>query len=224
MIRGVLRSRRQAASHADFWAAARDALRPQALTFAVLGDSAAQGVGVEDPRQGYVGTLSERLRALTGAEVDVVNLSVSGAHIADVVRDQLPRLAYLDREPDVITCVIGGNDVAAVRRWFRIDDFRRDADAIAQALPRHAVLGSVPSFGPLPNNRWARRATDVQRTVATRYGLGFADLFTPTQATWPWPGPTLLSGDWFHPNARGYRVWADALWPRIQDVALARTR
>jgi lysophospholipase L1-like esterase len=29
---------------------------------------------------------------------------------------------------------------------------------------------------------------------------------------------TLYAADWFHPNDRGYQVWADAFWLELQQL------
>ena len=59
----------------------------------------------------YVALLAERISQVSRRKVVVTNLSVSMATSRDVVRYQLPRLAELDRAPDILTLDIGGNDV-----------------------------------------------------------------------------------------------------------------
>lgn len=217
MGRGIATSRRQVGEHAAYWARLSSA---GALIYVALGDSAAQGVGVDDPRQGYVGVLHARLERTTRQQISLVNLSVSGATTATLIRDQLSRLTTLPT-PAFITCVIGSNDVA-LGRPFRSSAFRAAAEVLVQSLPDHAVLGTVPSFGHWPYERWAKRANAALFRAGTARGLRIADLHAPTRGLWPWRYTHILAGDFFHPNARGYRLWADALWPHLHDTVLPR--
>lgn len=72
------RSQEQSRNHTKHWAQPQDG----ALTYAALGDSAGVGVGVDDPAQGYVGVIANRLAEMTGETIRLVNLSVSGAMVA----------------------------------------------------------------------------------------------------------------------------------------------
>ena len=58
----------------------------------VLGDSTAQGLGAPGPHGGYVGQTLHELRRTTGRHWRVLNLSVSGALIRDVIADQIPQI------------------------------------------------------------------------------------------------------------------------------------
>ena len=79
--------------------------------YVALGDSAAQGVGASHVGASYVALLGRRISLATGRSVAITNLSVSGAISGDVVAGQLPALAELGFEPDIVTLDIGGNDV-----------------------------------------------------------------------------------------------------------------
>lgn len=201
---------RQAASHRAFWSAPSTG----ELTYVALGDSTGAAVGVEDPRLGYVGLLAARLEEYTGRPVRVVNLSVSGARAKDVLQEQIPRLAQVG-VPDVITCAVGGNDVAWARR-FQPAAFAATMSAIAAGLPRSAVFGLVPSFGHWPYESRARRANSAIAGAAERHGHRVADLHTTTRRLWPLRYFRFLAGDMFHPNQAGHALWADTLWPVVR--------
>ena len=65
------------------------------LTYIALGDSAAQGIGASSPMRGYVGLIAKRLEAKTGKKVKIINVSVTGAKVEDVTRDQIPQIKAL---------------------------------------------------------------------------------------------------------------------------------
>lgn len=214
MGRGIAASKRQVREHAAYWAKLPSS---GALTYVALGDSAAQGVGVDDPRQGYVSVLHSRLEQETQQRISLVNLSVSGATIGTLIRDQLPRLVTLPT-PTFVTCLIGGNDVAALGRPFKAPAFRAAAERLVQSLPAHAVLGAVPSFGHWPYERRAKNANTALHDAGTARSLRIADLHQPTRALLPWRYISILAGDFFHPDERGHQLWSDVLWPQLHQT------
>ena len=181
------------------------------LLYVVVGDSAAQGIGASQPQRGYVGILNARISELTGRSTQVVNLSVSGARLREAIEVQLPRLAKLDA--DVLTVAIGANDIAS----FDPERFRREITTIVAALPAHAIIAEVPCFFFWPGEGRARQANRILHDAASARGLAVAPLHRRTRAQ----GPLLAalnqaSEDFFHPNDRGYRVWASAFLPAIE--------
>ncbi len=188
--------------------------------YVALGDSAAQGVGSHDPSEGYVGRIATRLEGRLGRGVHIANLSVSGAHIADVVRDQLPQLAQ--RHADLVTVAVGGNDVIA--RGFDRAELAAAIDALCAGLPQHAVVSEVPFFGEAFTQRRVRYLNKEIHAAAERHGLVVAPLHRHTKSRWPIRVLGDLSVDFFHPGPRGYQVWATALWEGIEAVGVVPSR
>lgn len=208
--RKLVRLERSVRIHAAYWSGPRG--QAGGLLYAALGDSAAQGIGASRPERGYVGVLARRLGDATGRPVEVVNLSRSGARMRDVLDVQLPALAALGRTPDVVTVAIGGNDIAAYDRA----RFAEQADRLADALPDGAYVADAPYF---MHGRWerdSRHAADLLTAAAARRGLRPVALHDAQQARgWQAMG-TDFAADWFHPNDRGHRVWADAFWRQME--------
>jgi lysophospholipase L1-like esterase len=76
----------------------------------VLGDSLSQGVGASSIQQSWV--LQAQLQlAAAGLEYRVINLSVSGATVPDVLERQIPAMDGLASAPAMVTVLIGSNDV-----------------------------------------------------------------------------------------------------------------
>ena len=205
---------RSISSNADYWAEPRG--ETGGLLYVALGDSAAQGIGASDPQHGYVSLLADRIRQATGRPVQVVNLSKSGARISDVLDTQLPALAALGRTPDVVTVAIGGNDVRAYDQA----TFAGEADRLVAALPAGAYVADAPYF---MHGRWERDAEQaaalLQQEVADA-GLRPVPLHEALKAEGSQAMLTQFAADWFHPNDRGHRVWAEAFWRSMsRDVA-----
>lgn len=206
----LVRLARSVTTYAQYWGSARG--EPGGLRYVALGDSAAQGIGAAKPDCGYVGLLARRMRDSSGRPVEVVNLSRTGARLDDVVEEQLPALAALGYEPDLVTVAVGGNDV----RGYDRDRFNGAVERLTAALPAGAYVADVPFFGGGRWGRHARAAGDLLRASAVRRGLHPVALHAALERQGPAAVLTQFAADWFHPNDRGHRVWADAFWSAIR--------
>ena len=209
--------RRSVGQYRTFWSVPRG--EAGGVLYVALGDSTAQGIGASGPERGYVGLLARRLRATAGRPVQVVNLSRSGARVHDIVVEQLPRLAGL--APDLITVAVGSNDLAQ----YDAARFRADVDALVSGLPPGAVVGDVPWFMHGGTGRKSGEAADYVASRAGSRGLPVARLHRAMRERGWRSMITDFAADWFHPNDRGHRVWADAFWEAIdRSGAAARQR
>jgi len=150
----------------------------------------------------------------------VVNLSRSGARIRDVLDTQLPALDALDRTPDVVTVAVGGNDVRA----YDSTAFAAEAGRLAAALPAGAYVADAPYF---MHGRWERdadQAAALLKASAVEQDLRPVPLHDALQAQGGQAMLTQFASDWFHPNDRGHRVWADAFWQEMTDSRQAAER
>lgn len=186
---------------AAYWE--RRATRDGELLYVALGDSAAQGIGADRPERGYVGLLADRITRETGRTVRVVNVSVSGAVVADVVAEQVGPLAAL--EPDVVTVAIGGNDAG------RTDPaaFRRSFSALCAALPPGTAVADVPDFGGGPRRPAAAELARTAREVLAQHPRLRPVALERATLDMGWGD---YAGDFFHPGDSGYVRWADAFW------------
>jgi acyl-CoA thioesterase I len=195
-----------------YWAEPRG--RPGGLVYVALGDSAAQGIGASRPDRGYVSLLAERMREQTGRPVQVVNLSSSGATIRDLLDTQLPRLLQL--RPDVVTVAIGGNDV----RSYDPTRFSAAADELTAALPAGTLIADVPYF---MHGGWEERSVQAGGFItagARAHQLRLVGLHDALRDRGARAMLTDFAADWFHPNDRGHRVWADAFWTELKRSPL----
>ena len=187
------------------------------LLYVALGDSTAQGIGASEPERGYVGLIARRLRESTGRGVEIVNLSRTGARVRDVVTEQLPKLAGLN--PDLVTVEVGGNDV----RQYDASRFHSDVDALVAGLPPNSVVGDAPWF---MHGVMGQKSTEAAEYVARAAGARDLPVAGIHQAMRDRGWTTMFTGfaaDWFHPNDRGYRMWAEAFWePISSDARLAK--
>lgn len=203
---------------AKWWRARRK--QPGGFHYLALGDSTAQGIGASTPGRSYVGQLTDRIEAELGEPIRVTNLAVSGATTYLCVRDQLPRAKKLLAEhPDLVTLAIGANDIA---EWDPVA-FHRNLSAILDALPQHTVVGELPCFHLPWNDRLVRDANRMLHVIAADRGLTVVPLHEATEVRGLRGILTEFAEDAFHPNDRGYEIWAETFWPAVQARLLKAT-
>ena len=193
--------------HSAYWRARREL--PGEIVYIALGDSAAQGIGASRPARSYVGVIARRIEKLTGRTVRVINLGISGATLQTALDKELPRFLHVGAsvvENAVVTVSIGANDVAS---W-DAGRFAAQLDRLYAQLPKHAIVADLPSFYFLPGERKAEQGSRLIRAAARKFGLTVVDLHATMKREGLLGVSTQFAGDLFHPNDRGYAVWADA--------------
>jgi lysophospholipase L1-like esterase len=192
------------------------------LTYVVLGDSTAAGVGAPYD-QGIAVQTATRL-GLTRT-VTLHNFAVSGARIRDVLETQVPQAVAT--KPDLVLMSVAANDVThltsipSMRRRLReiVGRLRAANPAVLIVVTGSPDMGSPPRIPWILRGTASLRAKLVNRMFKSEAGplrLVFAPIAERT-------GPlfrrdrTLFDADRFHPNARGYATWVEVL-----DETLAR--
>ena len=189
-----------------------------------LGDSTAAGVGAS----GTPATLPSQVAdGLGGPDTSVSVVAVSGARAADVLADQVPKVAGL--RPDLVLISVGANDTIHLTGR---GTFRRTYEDLVRALPAGvpAVLLGVPDMGAIPRflqplravSGWRGRRIDAEvRKVADSTGAIYVDIAGPTGPPFRrWPS-RYFSADDFHPSDAGYGLWADAVVQVLSREGLA---
>ena len=187
-------------------------VQPGDFIYVALGDSVANGIGATRPLKGYVGLLAEDIERRTGRRVHVVNVSVTGATAADVVRDQLPQIR--EYRADLVTLDVGANDV---NKRVLESDFVRDLGTIMDALPSgKTIVADLPTFARGPKQSTLLRLNEEIYNQIAAHDFKLAPIFKLTSATihdWRTYG-----ADFFHPSNRGHRNWYRAFEPQLDSV------
>jgi len=146
-------------------------------------------------RTGFIAStlIINLVAAVRGVELDVVNLSASGALVPDLLRQQLPAWRALAPRPgsgpDVVTVLIGSNDL--MNRRHR--DERPNAFAsLLYQLPSGAIVVTLPQ--PC---RAAAAVNDRIEAVHVERGIRVLDERRAGPASWR---GRLAAADHFHPN------------------------
>ena len=182
------------------------------ITFAVVGDSAASGVGDSDDHGNHFGWSYHLAKAFHEPLV-YINASRPGARSAEVLNIQLPKV--LEHTPELAAVIVGGNDL--LRSNFSPDIFEKN---LRQTLVELVSNGSTimllelhdPTvIVPMPYlvGRICRRRVNAVNEATHRLSKEFGAVTLPTRA---------LSGiyerekwhvDRMHPSKFGHQFIAE---------------
>lgn len=166
-----------------------------------LGDSSTQGVGASEWENGWTHDVLGRMRATSGEPWRIINLSMSGGRFLDVAERQIPVLNTMLDEPDLVTCVIGSNDLM----WrLGVRSVANDANRAVDRLPNGTFVSKLNGPGPRPkimNRIFERGASEHDHRLFN---------------IWNWPsGKGALARDRVHPSDVGYQYMAELAWDAI---------
>jgi lysophospholipase L1-like esterase len=191
------------------------------ISFALLGDSSACGLGVEHPRQTPGVMLAAGLAECADRPVQLTSVAKVGARSSDL-DGQVDQV--LGARPDIAVIMVGANDVThrvrpstAVRQLDQAVRRLRDAGA-------EVVVGTCPDLGtvePVPQplryiaRRWSRQLAAAQTIVVVEAGgrtVSLGDILGPEFAASP---GEMFGPDGFHPSVTGYASASAALLPSM---------
>jgi lysophospholipase L1-like esterase len=202
------------------------ALGVDRIRYVPLGDSYTIGQGAE-PNAAWPAVLTRQLNEAGVAVELVTNPARSGYTTTEVLERELPVLEAT--EVDFVTLSIGTND------WIggiNTETFRRNLAAILDRVqrrlssPKRLILTTIPDFSVTPSGARFARRSDVSAGLgafnavitagAAQRGLPLVDLFSVSKAAAN--DSSLVSSDGLHPSAKGYAIWARAIFPQALAV------
>lgn len=197
------------------------------LRFVVLGDSTAAGLGASSPQAAYPTLIAERL-ASEGFRVELFALGLSGARVDDVLHLQVPRA--IECAPDIIFVGVGANDAIHVTP---LPSVRRDMRALIRSLKRTGAAVVVAGAPDMRAAAWGeplrslagwrgRMVAAAIRGVAGGERIAVVPLAELAGPYFAEGHADAYGGDDFHPGDGGYRAWADAIYPYLQEALHAR--
>lgn len=191
------------------------------LVFAMMGDSTAAGMGVEDRAETPGVLLAAGLSEIAERPVRLINVAVVGAQavglptqVADVIRVR----------PDAALIMIGANDVT--HRVRPAESVRHLGEAVGRLTDAGiaVIVATCPDLGSIkpiaPPLRWIAKAWSrnlaAAQTIATVEAGGrtvaLSDVLGPEFAAQPLD---MFSADRFHPSAAGYAAAAAVMLPAL---------
>lgn len=170
----------------------------------VLGDSIMQGIGASRLRYSLAGRVAHYVELRTGKNVYIENRSLTGGKVRDVAQDQIPQ-ADID-SADLIIVTVSAND--ALRKT-PIAEYRDHLQTIADSLPANkTILADVPRVG-----LYSKYQPAFDEVVG-KHPYRRASFYDAEQSSSMF---SIIAGDFFHPNNKGYQIWFSAFKPHIDD-------
>ncbi len=174
-------------------------------TIIAMGDSLTAGLGVA-PEQSYPALLAQRLQA-AGLNYRVINAGISG----ETSSGARSRIDWIVRgKPDLVIVETGANDGF---RGIDVELVKRNIAQIIETLLANDIgvvlagMEMVANLGP----EYRSAFNSIYPDLAAQYPVTFMPFFLEGVAT----QPHLNQEDGIHPNAAGYRVIVDNLWPYV---------
>ncbi len=198
---------------------------PAPARYVALGDSYTIGTSVRGADR-----FPDQLVAAMGSDPAlelVANLAVNGYTSADLVRQELPALEAL--EPDVVTVLIGVNDVVQgvpaatyeANVVTILDELLGQLPAeriIAIAIPDYTVTPAGADYGDPTAQRSGIAANNATMArLAGERGIAFVDIVDLSERAAD--HRTLVADDGLHPSGAQYALWVERLVP-VMRVAL----
>jgi lysophospholipase L1-like esterase len=202
-------------------------------TFAILGDSAASGVGDSD-KNGVTRGWGYYLAKHFQDPLVYINLSRPGAQSAEVLEDQLPKALMF--KPDIAAVIVGGND--ALRNGFDPDKLHQNLRATISELKKSGAevlllqLHDPTQIVPLPRllaRVLSRRINAVNRVIHS-VGREFNAQILLTRSIQDIYERKVWHVDRMHPSKYGHQLMATHFreillrrnW-RIEPIAIEET-
>ena len=182
------------------------------LTFAVIGDSAASGVGDSDACGNHFGWSYHLAQAFTEPLV-YINASRPGAQSKEVLHEQLPKV--LIHEPELVAVIVGGNDL--LRNGFSPEVFEENLN---QTLARIEEMGATSmllelhdptEIVPMPRlvARICRRRVSAVNRATHKLARRYGSILLETRSLDSIYAREKWHVDRMHPSRQGHQFIAD---------------
>lgn len=182
------------------------------LTFAIIGDSAASGVGDSDASGNYFGWGYHLAQAFTEPLI-YINASRPGAQSKEVLHEQLPKI--LIHEPELVAVIVGGNDL--LRNGFSPKVFEENLNetlALIEKLGATSMLLELhdpTQIVPMPRlvARVCRRRVNAVNRSTRKLARRYSSVLLETRSLDGIYQREKWHVDRMHPSKLGHQFMAD---------------
>lgn len=182
------------------------------ITFAIIGDSAASGVGDSDQYKNHFGWGYHLAQAFS-EPISYINASRPGAQSKEVLHEQLPKI--LIHNPELVAVIVGGNDL--LRNGFSPEAFEinlnetlrqiEEIGATVMLLELHDPTEIVPM--PKLVARVCRRRVNAVNRITRKLAHRYSAVLLPTRSLENIYAREKWHVDRMHPSRLGHQFIAD---------------
>lgn len=185
----------------------------QVTTFAIIGDSAASGVGDSDSKGNYFGW-GYHLAQVFQEPLIYINAARPGAQSTEVLHEQLPKVLF--HKPDLVAVIVGGNDL--LRNNFSPKLFQENLNKILRSVEESGAtsmlleLHDPTEIVPMPKllASVCRRRVTAVNLITRQLAMRYSSILLETRSL---PGIYDLKKwhvDRMHPSKNGHEFIADS--------------
>lgn len=186
------------------------------IEYAALGASDVTGVGATPITNGYVYRIEDSVAQESGKGVDLENLGIPGAHIAQIKNVEVEILKR-SAQPDLITLSTGANDLIAGDAVSSFEAELGDVLSELRAISPSAVvaISNLPDLTKLPRFQ-EKPDRDVTESRVRAYNAAIARQAASANAllvdlySEPLEDSFVSDVDGFHPSDAGHQAIANA--------------
>ena len=188
------------------------------LTYVALGDSLTVGVGVDSYMESYPYIFTEKISQKNNIKINLIPLAQSGVRSMYVLNTLIEPVIKVN--PDIITLFIGVNDVHGN---ISVKEFKNNYEDILQRLTKETnakiYVINLPYIGTknlikFPYdyyfNMQTQKFNKSIEELAQKYNTEYVDLYSGFLKHDK--DEAYYSLDLFHPNKKGYALWAEILY------------
>ena len=184
----------------------------QPLTFAIIGDSAASGVGDSDSKGAHFGWGFHLAQAFSEPLV-YINASRPGAQSKEVLTEQLPKV--LIHNPELVAVIVGGNDL--LRNGFSPEVFEANLDETLRQIENIGAtsmlleLHDPTEIVPMPHlvARVCRRRVNAVNRITRKLAHRYSSVILETRSLDDIYAREKWHVDRMHPSRLGHQFIAD---------------
>jgi len=182
------------------------------LTLAIIGDSAASGVGDSDHAGNHFGWGYHLAQAFTEPLI-YINASRPGAQSKEVLEEQLPKV--LIHEPELIAVIVGGNDL--LRNGFSPEVFESNLNETLRQIEESGAtsmlleLHDPTEIVPMPRlvARVCRRRVNAVNRITRKMAHRYSAVLLETRSLEEIYARDKWHVDRMHPSRHGHQFIAD---------------
>jgi lysophospholipase L1-like esterase len=182
------------------------------LSLAIIGDSAASGVGDSDNHGNHFGWGYHLAQAFTEPLI-YINASRPGAQSKEVLNEQLPKI--LIHEPELVAVIVGGNDL--LRNGFSPTVFEENLNETLRQIEEMGAtsmlleLHDPTQIVPMPRlvARVCRRRVNAVNQITRKMAHRYSSILLETRSLEDIYARDKWHVDRMHPSRHGHQFIAD---------------
>lgn len=190
-------------------------------------DAARNRENIHDLGNGYPKYAAQLIKdSFSDKEFEFINLGISGNQTKDLV--QRLQTDFIDIQPDIVSILIGINDVwhnSEGKKWLSNQRFEDNYRTVLSAIKEKTnakIIILEPFLIPVEDKLFFREDLDPKIQIIRKLAYEFADIYVPTDGLFAavhlGNKPTDFANDGVHPTEKGAKLIANHYFAAISNL------